>query len=302
MAFVPYLAPDEYAAFGIGDASAAQVNSACRVVNTYLARPEGLIWSPDALGAPAYMTNRDPSRTLNIPAPISPGQNIVVEMPGQVFGQQHIGEVVILDRADSSKVEACVITAASGSAVTLDSVRFSHPAQAAMDFGLTISQELPVPSKRSTVRLSRTPVVRILSGFGRYAVGRRSQQFAGLDINTNLLGITAAFGGPPAWAQFPADQTDVNTQTGEVWIPPGLLLAHFSDVRIRYVAGWPKESIPGDIKVAVAGIVRAAIDSPFGGNLKVMKAGDATLERFSASSIDNDTKALLEPYRALLMA
>jgi hypothetical protein len=177
-----------------------------------------------------------------------------------------------------------------------------HAEQATMDFGLTIFQELPIPAKRSTVRLSRPPVVRILSGFGRYAVGRRSQQFAGLDMTINLLGIAAAFGGPPAWAQFPADQADVNVQTGEVWIPPGLLLAHFSDVRLRYVAGWPKESIPGDIKLAVAGIVRAAIDSPFGGNLKVMKAGDATLERFAATSLDADTKALLQPYKALLMA
>ena len=92
----------------------------------------------------------------------------------------------------------------------------------------------------------------------------------------------------------PVDQTDVSTQTGEVWIPPGLLLAHFSDVRLRYVAGWPKESLPGDIKQAVANIVRMAIDSPFGGNIKTMKAGDATLERFSASSIDKDTQALLQ--------
>lgn len=302
MAFVPYLASDEYAAYGVPDATLQQVESACRVVNTHLGRPEGLMWSPDATGAPAYMTNLAPSRTLNIPASIAPGQNVVIQMPGQAIGQQHVGEVVILDRADSSKAEACVITAAGGSALTLDSVRLAHSAQAPMDFGLTIYQELPVPPRRSTVRLSRTPVVRIISGFGRYAVGRRSQQFEGLDINTNLLAITAAFGGPPAWTPFPADQADVNVQTGEVWIPPGLLLAHFSDVRLRYVAGWPRQSIPGEIKQAVAGIVRAAIDSPFGGNIKVMKAGDATLERFSASSLDADTRALLEPYKALLMA
>lgn len=302
MAFVPYLAQEEYVAFGISDASASQVDSACRVVNTYLVRPEGLIWSPDANGVPAYMANLEPSRSLKLTGPITPAQDVAVDFPGQVFGQQHVGEVVILDRTVTAKTEACVVTAASGSVLTLASVQFTHADQAAVDFGLTILQELPVPSKRSTVRLSRPPVARILSGFGRYAVGRRSQQFAGLDINTNLLGITAAFGGPPAWVPFPADQTDVNVQTGEVWIPPGLLLAHFSDVRLRYVAGWPRESIPGDIKLAVSQIVRSAIDSPFGGNIKVMKAGDATMERFSASSLDDGTKNLLQPYKALLMA
>ncbi len=302
MAFVPYLAADEYAAYGVPDASSPQVDSACRVVNTHLARPEGLLWSPDANGAPAFMTNASPSRSIAVPDPINPGENVVVSLPGQVFGQQHVGEVVILDRADAARVEACVVGSVSGNSITLDSVRFAHSAQSKIDFGLVILQELPVPANRSTVRLSRTPVVRIISGFGRYAVGRRSQQFAGQDVNTNLLGIAAAFGGPPAWVSFPADQTDVSVQTGEVWIPPGLLLAYFSDVRLRYVAGWPKESLPGDIKQAVANIVRGAIDSPFGGNIKSMKAGDAAIERFSASSIDKDTQALLQPYKALLMA
>ena len=302
MAFIPYLAQADYAAYGIPDASPFQVESACRVVNTYLARPEGLLWSMDANGSPAFMTNMEPSRSLKLPAAVSPGQQVAIDIPGQVFGQQLIGEAAILDRSVEGKTEVCIVTAASGSTLTLASVQFPHDAQATLEFGLTLYQELPVPPKRATVRLSRPPVVRILSGFGRYAIGRRSQQFAGLDINTNLLGITAAFGGPPAWTPFPVEQTDVNTSTGEVWIPPGLLLAHFSDVRLRYVAGWPEDGIPGDIKLAVANIVRASIDSPFGGNIKLQKAGDATLERFSASSIDVDTKNLLQPYRALLMS
>ncbi|QEL14782.1 hypothetical protein [Limnoglobus roseus] len=302
MTFVPYLSAEEYESFGVSDATPSQIDSACRVINTCLARPEGLVWSPDANGAPAFMTNQNPSRNLTIPGPINPGSNVVIGLPGQAFGQQYIGEVVILDRAIPAKVEACVVTAASSDSITLASVQLVHGTQFTLDFGLTILQELPVPAQRSTVRLSRTPVVRILSAFGRYGAGRRSQQFSGPDINTNLLAMTAAFGGPPAWVQFPVDQTDVNTGTGEVWIPPGLMLAYFSDVRLRYVAGWPKESLPGDIKQAVANIVRTAIDSPFGGNIKSMKAGDAALERFSASSIDRDTQALLLPYKTLLTA
>jgi hypothetical protein len=302
MAFTPYLQSSEYAGYGVPDATADRINSACRVVNTYLARPEGLLWTPDGNGLPAYMTNLDPLLSLKAAAQINPGVNVQVTATNQKFGLQHIGEVVILDRATPGIVEACVITAASGNTITLDSVQFTHAAQATMDFGLTILQELPVPARRTTVRLARTPVARLVSGFGRYAYGRRSQQFAGPDINTNLLAYVAAFGGPPMWTQFPVDQTDINMQTGEVWIPPGLLLAYFSDVRLRYVAGWSQGNLPGDIKQAVANLVRAAIDNPLGGNIKMAKAGDATLERFSASAIDNDTQAILQPYRALLMS
>ena len=51
------------------------------------------------------------------------------------------------------------------------------------------------------------------------------------------------------------------------------------------------------IKQATANIVRATIDSEMGGNVKMLKAGNAAIERFSASMIDADTQALLAPYR-----
>jgi hypothetical protein len=303
VSFVPYIVRDEYDIYGITDATDAQINAASRIVNTYLARPEGLLCSPGADGQPAYMTNLTPTQSLTVPSQIDPGSNVVVTVPNYRFGLQHIGEVAILSRTTSDITEACVITAVSEDTATLDTVKFTHPAQSVMDLGLTILQELPVPSGRSTVRLARNPVARLISGYGRYATGRRSQQFAGADFNSNLLFAVGAFGGPPAWVPFPIDQTDINLQTGEVWIPAGLLLSYFSDVRLRYVAGWTEKNLPGDIKQAVANIVRAAIDSPFfGGNVKTMKAGDATLERFSASSIDKDTQALLQPYKTLLMA
>ncbi|MCE9565841.1 MAG: hypothetical protein K8U57_27770 [Planctomycetes bacterium] len=296
----PYIQPVEYSAYGVTDASSAQIEAAGRVVNTFLSRPEGLLWSPDANGAPAYMTNLRPTLSLTAPAQINPGTNVAVTIPGHSFGAPNIGDVVVLDRSNPNITEACVIIAASGNTLTLSAVQFTHPA-ATMDFGLTLLEELPVPAHRSTVRLSRSPLARLLSGFGRYATGRRSQQFAGPDLN-NLLASVGAFGGPPTWTPFPIDQTDINFGTGEVWIPAGLMLAYFSDVRLRYVAGWPQSGLPSDIKQAVANIVRSAIDSPFfGGNVKSMKAGDGTIERFSASSIDKDTQSLLLPYKSLLM-
>ena len=300
MSFTPYIQRVEYGLYGILDASDAQVASACRVVNTFLARPEGLLWSPDANGVPAYMSNLKPTLTLTVPTQINPGANVVVTVPNASFGAQNIGDVVILDRG-TNLTEACIVTATSGNTLTLSAVQFTHPS-ATMDFGMTILQELPVPAKRTTVRVSRTPVARLVSGFGRYSYGRRSQQYAGPDINTNLLAYVGAFGGPPMWTQFPVGETDINMNTGEIWIPPGLLLAYFSDVRLRYVSGWSQANLPYDIKQAVANIVRAAIDAPFGGNIKSLKSGDGAMERFSSSAIDKDTQALLQPYKALLMA
>jgi hypothetical protein len=302
VAYSPYIGHGDYESFGIRDATEAQVTNASSLVNGYLARPEGLIWATDANGMPAYMANKAATLSLALAADMNPGSNVHVSVPHANFGPQNIGEVVILDRLSAEAMEACVVTAATGNTLTLDAVQFAHAAGTTMEFGLTIFEELPVPSKRTTVRLSRAPVVRLLSGFGRYAYGRRSQQFAGPDTNTNLLAYVGAFGGPPMWTQFPLSDTDVNTVTGEVWIPPGLLLAYFSDVRLRYVAGWSMDNLPTDIKQAVANIVRQAIDNPISGNIKTLKAGDATIQRFGASALDDDTKALLQPYRTLLMA
>jgi hypothetical protein len=301
MTFTAYLQPSEYASYGISDSTSAQVAGATRLVDTYLVRPEGLLWSPDANGMAAYMTNKEPTLSFPIPATTNPGANVAVAIPNAQFGPQNIGEVVILDRLNPSLTEACVVTATGGNTLTLSSVQFAHAATATMDFGLTLFEELPVPSRRTTVRLSRTPVAQLLSGFGRYGYGRRSQQFAGPDVNTNLLAYVGAFGGPPMWTQFPISETDMNLNTGEVWIPPGLLLAYFSDVRLHYVAGWSQTNLPGNVKQAAANIVRSAIDNPISGNIKMLKAGDATIQRFSATALDDDTKSLLQPYRALLM-
>jgi hypothetical protein len=298
---VPYLAPAEFASYGIPDASSAQVNAACSLVDTFLLRPEGLIWVPDADGMPAYMQAKSPTLSYAIPA-LDPGDNIAITIPNARFGPQNIGEVVIIDRATPEMTEACVVVATSGNTITLSSVRYSHAAAALMEFGLTLFEELPVPSRRTTVRLSRTPIARLLCGFGRYGYGRRSQQFAGPDINTNLLAYVGAFGGPPLWTQFPIGETDINLNTAEVWIPPGLLLAYFSDVRLHYVAGWSQANLPVAIKQAVANLVDAASQNNLGGNIKTLKAGDGTVTRFAATAIDDDTKALLQPYRALLMA
>ena len=299
----PYISPSEYADYGIPNATAGQVDAASRVANNYMGRPEGVLWVPDANGYPAYMAWKNPTISLKLPAPISAGSNVVINLPGSNFGLPQIGEIAILDQANPAKIEACIISAAVPGQITLQTVQFSHGAQATMNFGLTICDELPLAQGRTTLLLTRTPLAAILSGYGRYGYSRRGSEYSGLDVASNLLAYVAAFGGPPQWTQFPLTDIDVNPITGQMWCPPGLLLAYFSDVRVHYCAGWQTNNVPLDIKQAVANLVNAATMS--GGmspSIKTQKAGNATLTRFGNTLVDADTQVLLNPYRAKLFA
>lgn len=58
--------------------------------------------------------------------------------------------------------------------------------------------------------------------------------------------------------------------------------------------------IPAEIEQAVIDIVVSSSEFDAGGNIKLMKAGDATLERFSPSALSRDTMALLQPYKSVV--
>src|SRR5579863_3377874 len=109
MALAPYIQTGEMAAYGISDGSAAQINSATTTINAYLKRPEGLVWSPDANGMPGWMASLTPTMNFTVAGGIAAGANIVVTIPNVPFGFQAIGEVAILDRANSGLAEACVV-------------------------------------------------------------------------------------------------------------------------------------------------------------------------------------------------
>ena len=297
MTAVAYVQPSEYATYGIPDATAAQVTSASLIVNSYLKRPEGLVWSPDANGMAAWMAALNPTISYTAPSPISPGANVQVTIPNAQFGFQTVGEVAILDRANPSRAEACVVLSTTGSTLTLQSVQFSHAASATLDFGLTIMEEKPLPYNRPITRTSRTPVARMISGFGRYGYGRRGQQAAGIEFIPTLLPIVQGFGGPPLWVPFDVTALDVNMNTGEMWVPSGLLLAYFSDVRLRYVAGWSTATLPTDVKQATASIVRGQIDTPFSANMKILKSGDGMMQRFGRKALTTTSRRSLSRTR-----
>lgn len=271
---------------------------ASTIVDAYLQRPEGLLYTVDANGAPCAMQALAPSFTYTSTAPISAGNNVVVTVTPALVRTDLVGEVLVLDFGTPAVVEACVVVSTNGNnQITLGSVQFNHAAATVkMDVDRVISEDRAVPSKRSIVRVAKFPIVNIQSLLGRYSYGRRSDQVSGLFQEVNLLASLQAFGGPPPWIPVTISQSSWSP-LGEIWIPASLYMAYFSDVRIKYVAGYatlPDPVLRATVQIAT-GISQT---SNMNGGLRMIAAGDTRLERFSASSLDNDIKKLLDPFKA----
>jgi len=298
-----YLVGADLASYGVPTATSDQIQAASTQIDSQLKRPEGLVWMPDAAGNPCYMVAKTAERTFVSSAPISPGTNVVVPLSQNIAIAAQPGEVVILDRANTAAVEACVVTAIGASTITLASVAYAHSSGVTMETGLTLREERFLPSKRPVTRLSRFPLARILSGMGKYSYGRRSDQVAGAYNDMNfLLASVNAFGGPPAWVAFDVTQCSVSIETGEVVVPAGALLAYYSDVRLQYVAGYAAASIPPAIKQACANVITAMQTNPdlIAGGVKSVQAGGSRIERFADTIFNADTMSLLAPYIATL--
>lgn len=292
-----YLDPAEYAAYGIPDATDAQVASAGRSIDAALGRPEGLLWMPDATGEPGWMGGMTPTRGYALPSAIAPGSLIAITFPYARFGAESIGEVVILDRGDPGKAEACVVAAASGNTITLQAARFAHDIGATIEFGLTIRQEA-----RGPIRIDRSPVARIFSAQGRHSYRRELDRLGpGCDDIEALLVTNYGQNGVSGWNALDTTAWDLDASTGSIRAP----LGGYDTVRLQYVAGWSRANIPAGIKQAVATIVTnaAALGAEgISGNIKLLKSGDATIERFAgvgggSSLLDGSIMSLIAPYR-----
>lgn len=298
-----YISPDEYAAYGLpASTPVAAVQGASALIDAFLKRPEGMVWTPDANGAPCYMAARTPSFSLILSSGISAGANVVASVSGMVTPDL-VGEVLILDRAVSGRVEAVVVTTVNTTpgqtSITLASVQFPHSSGAIADAGMVIFEERNLPANRAVGRISRPQFVRMIATQGRYAYGRRSQQIAGAFANPSLLTSVQAFGGPPPWYPVDVSHVSVSPTTGEVWVPPGAINAVFSDVRLRYVAGYSAANLPGAIKAATSTAVQSAQNFPeLVGNLKSLQAGGSKIERFADTLLDAGTQATLQSFAA----
>jgi hypothetical protein len=270
---------------------------ASTIVDSYLMRPEGLIFIQDSNGNPTAMAAAAPTFTYKLASAIAPGNSIVVNVTPATIRPDFVGEVLVLDFGTGT-VEACVVVSTSGNnQITLGTVQFAHASGAAADVGRVITEERNCPSKRSIIRVAKYPIINVLSMLGRYAYGRRSDQVGGLYQEMNLLASVQTFGGPPQWVPITITQSSWSDATGEIWVPAGMLMAYYSDVRVKYVSGYL--TVPDPVLRATAQIAASLIATQnLGGGLKMIAAGDTRLERFSATTLDDDVKRLLEPFKA----
>jgi hypothetical protein len=269
------------------------------IVDAYINRPEGLVYVMDANGNPVAMASAQPSQVYTITGSLAPGTNVVATVTPANIRPDMVGEVLTLDF--SGAIESCVIVATIGNnQVIFGTVSFPHNAGTKADIGRVITEDRNCPAKRSMIRVAKWPIINVVSLLGRYAYGRRSDQVGGLYQEMNLLASVQTFGGPPAWLPISVAQSSWSDQTGEVWIPAGMLLAYYSDVRIKYVAGYPQA--PAPVLRATAQIVNGIIATgDMAGQIKILQAGDSKIELFSASALNDDIKNLLDPYRARTM-
>ena len=305
-----YLTPTEAPEYGLPSVNSPQIIQASTLIDAYLKRPEGLVWAPDSAGQPCFMAAATPTLNLTLAQAIATGNNVPVTFngPSQLL---QVGDVLVLDSATPNAAEACVVAtttgAGSGSSgpvtATFPSVMNNHVQGASAALGLVIEEQRTMPANRPITRVSRTPVLRLISGIGRYGYGRRGDAANYNMEQFNLLAALSKFGGPPVWEIFQAPLNySWDPQTGQVWVPAGIMLAYYSEVKLRYVAGFQASAIPPPIKWAVARLIQVMANDPSLGNAKTFKAGDTTVTRFTASLLDQDTLNAIQPYAARVMA
>jgi hypothetical protein len=296
-----YLTPDDLAAFGLpATTTAPQIRTASAIVDSYLSRPEGLIWQPDYTGQPCCMAALKPTISFTLGADIAPGAAVVASIGANINLNNNLGDVFILDQDDPTKIEAVYVAAAQPGQVTLRGVTIAHAAGASMRGGLTIKEERALPSGRNITQAMKGPIRRLISAFGRYDYGRRNEQNTGWFQEISLLTMVSSFGGPPVWQEISLVDVSTSDATDEIWFPAGILIAYFNSVRYSYIVGFASAAaVPAIVKNAVAGIIGNATAFPeLTGNVKSLKAGDSAVTRFSDSVLDATTRAQLDAFKA----
>lgn len=293
-----YLASGDYATYGIPGATPQLVVQASVIVDSAIGRPEGLLWSADAAGNPAWMTGLDPSLAIPATQALGPGTSLAVTLPKYLCTPELVGEVLVFDRAQSGLAESGIVTAVSGTTATIDRLVNAHSIGATIELGLVITEQRQLPARRNIMPLMRGPVVRLMSALGRYSYGRRSDQMFGAQTDYALLSMAQQMGAVPTWNTIDINQAGVNALSGEVFLPMGMLLAPYSEGKIRYIAGYPATQAPAAIKSATAAIVQQIQAMPnLTGNTQMLRAGDTEVRRFADTLLDSDIKATLDPFR-----
>lgn len=297
-----YIQPNDYATYGLAaNTTQQQVQQASQMVDSYLKRPEGLLYGVDANGAPAYMLSKTPSAQLSAADGIQPGVAVTVALSGPL-GMLQAGDVLLVDAANAGVTEAVQVQAIVGRNVTFTSVQFAHAAGCTLQAGMCITETKKLPANLPMTRVSRTPIAQALSGVGRYGYGRRGDDYNDSMNQFNLLAVMTNFGGPPPFEIFTPQASGMNSDTGELWIPAGVLLAYYTEIRFHYIAGFTYATLPDEIKQAVALTVYAMQQSAPKGNVQIEQAGGSKLQFFKASALSDDVKEMLKPWVARVYA
>lgn len=294
-----YLKSDEYVAYGVaGGTTDAQVQQSSILVDSYLKRPEGLVYATDTSGYPLYMKSLPPTSTFILTSPLVPGVSVPANVTGPLQTLKR-GAVLVIDKGVAANAETVVVASANGGSVVFQSVRKPHDAGVQMDAGLFIEEAKHLPTGRMSTLLARVPVVQIYAADGKYVPSRRGRYpYSQDDMSAFLTMAQTMTGGTPVAEAINVDQIDFRPKTGEVWLPSGLYMLPYSDVNFTYLAGFSEDSVPSIIKQVVANIIQVQARSPLAGNIKMLRAGDTQIERFMATLIGGDEKTALEPYVA----
>lgn len=300
MASNAYVAPTELGQYGLIGVPPIYIERASSLIDALTFRPEGMVYTSDVNGWPAYMSRLTPRLTLNITATILHGSSVVVPLIGNIDTNpdQLIGEVIILDRANAALMEAVVVLSATATSLTLQTVINDHPGPVSADFGLVVTELKSLPEGRPVAHLSAWPIARIHSGVGRYGFGRHGADPYGQQQDQNLIGILRNFGGAPLWQMFPLASSSWDPITGHVWVPAGNWLAYYNEVQIRYVSGWSQANLPERIKQAVSTLAGAMQTNLLPGNITSYKAGDTQIVRAASTILDADTQRYLKTFSA----
>lgn len=113
-------------------------------------------------------------------------------------------------------------------------------------------ERLEIPSDRQQVILQATPVVKLISAAGRYSYGRRDRRALN-QVNFDYIAAIAVFGSPPRFTEIDVNQIEFYPPTGECWLPTGFFLINYTQIQIKYHAGF--NQIPDRAKAALAEII-----------------------------------------------
>lgn len=145
----------------------------------------------------------------------------------------------------------------------------------------------------------------ILGCSGRYSYSRRASWAVYPDLNygINPLMIATFFGGPPGFVPIDATMIDwdMESQSGEVWVPAGIYLSQYNEVTIYYNAGYSPLNMPPKIKDACAAICRNFLAR--GGGTTALKgiSGQGMVNyQLAPSDIDDTVSRWLNPFRNVI--